>query len=576
MSLFQIESGGQPQGVSAQAYVDPTSGSSTRIAAGALESFGGMAKEVYGGYVLSEMTDLPETPSISTEISRLGAAVEQGKMSQTEAETLFRSRYGSQRARMAALGENKETALKKAPWLSSEIDRIYQSGAKALGEKDMMTEILDGQAQKLVSEGSIYLSPIDTDEDIRWKVFQYNTNAARTAQAEQVASQDVAAGVQAFSNMSVEYQQNLFQKAISIAANPGEDVTTKQARLNQLQSSLETTLKQKYNYAKLSADQRANFDSQLKTVIDSIGYMTDSTFLDDSRNVQALANQNKKVVEYAKQRGLKEPDIAAVMLSKELFGESVTGMLFTSGAVSPASVYNLTKNVVSEITSGKTDATPLVKDAASKVSGNDLRGQQIGLSVIGGLPQASYEKYVSEIGEKEAKRLVWEAQNYISDNLEPTLRNSIKSFRLDDATLQDIKFERDGDKFKFKYIGTGKPPTPLLVKLNSNVTPSLHGAANILLSSGESEESLLQLLNAHLPQEAFPTTGELVGSVARTAGEGIATESTEAGKFIMDVLLSTEGARSSRMAKMLDEKEKEALDTLKNFFNDFNKGLKGG
>lgn len=593
MSLFNIGAPTGLSGVSAQAYVDPAAGSDTKLAANVLETVGTVGKQVYGGYVLAEMSTLPEAPTDQT-TDKLTSAVQQGEISESQAKALFMSRYNNKNAQLAALGANRETALKKAPWLTSEIDRLYKNQAEVIGGSDMFTELLDSQALQLVKDGHVLLEPTDTDADIRYKVFQYSVSKQQQMQAEGLAKNNVQQALQAFTGQVSNYQQELFTKIAQTIKDPNLSPTDKQTVVNQVRSQALLQLKSKYQYSKMSSEQKSNFDNTLKQMNDSFDLYMKDDYLTGKTDLNAIVNANQKVLEKARELGYKDATLAQVMVYREMFGDSALVELMLSGQLSPSKVYTALEKTTMEAFNLK----PVADDAKVKVHSTNPKEQAIGLALYGGLGE-NFKEIVGAYDEQDMKTLARDATNFLTDGLTPTFEAALKANRITQDQLEGIKFVKEGDKYLFRYEGEGEKPSALLLKLNKEIVPSLHGVVNILSTGSDTPESVVALINGYIPAQRPKTTGDLVVETAYKVGSSIAErtmdtkelvgetaakvgslspkeEAIAASKFLQDLFsVNKIGDRISPLGKKLDEKEAEAFETLKGFFNNFSKEVGG-
>ena len=273
--LFSIGETGRPQGVSAQAYVDPSAGSGRQLAASAITTFGGVAKGMYEGYTIAGLTGAANTETEAGYMTRQGQ-LEVGVNDIEEVQDLSRLVAGVQQqafskedAAVRAMSL-KQQAVKRAPWLKAEIDSVFNnffptgsssrssrgSGIFQEDEQSVMINMMIKKADTLFQEGKLYLPPTANEQDIIKAVAEYDMKMYRNQQEVEAMNESVSKGIDLMFRHSSDKIDAVTTMARNILNDPNILPRDKEVLINKKARAMASQYMGAYNFQNMSNDQQ--------------------------------------------------------------------------------------------------------------------------------------------------------------------------------------------------------------------------------------------------------------------------------------------------------------------------------
>ena len=599
--LFSIGETGRPQGVSAQAYVDPSAGSGRQLAASAITTFGGVAKGMYEGYTIAGLTGAANTETEAGYMTSQGQ-LEVGVNDIEEVQDLSRLVAGVQQqafskedAAVRAMSL-KQQAVKRAPWLKAEIDSVFNnffptgsssrssrgSGIFQEDEQSAMINMVMKKADALYQKGELYLPPTANEQDIIKAVAEHDMKMYRNQQEVEAMNESVSKGIDLMFRNSSDKIDAVTTMARNILNDPNILPRDKEVLINKRARAMASQYMGAYNFQNMSNDQQRIVKDYIQNnIIDVAKEFSSEDYITGKLDTDVIDERVRNMKLVTDELMLQDVDTRVTSSLVRVFNASVSDLVSGGYTTNISKNAERVKRLLEASPEDKTDIAKGMWTIMSKSGDKPAALFNNAYTVGKAYTHEERMKDLSIMSERERSTVIHNIQNSVAYDLKPRLHSAVGN-ELTVLSKYSLAIEDGNVVLKG---GEGVDPAihrKVMKVYNDQLNGVLNSSYSVYKVDGYDDNvalsnftSVLQL-GGVAPTENLPTTGELVGGVAKQVADSTVSSSTEAGRLFLDILSPNKGERYSKFASTLDEKEKEAFETVRGFFENFQRGYKGG
>ena len=609
MATFNIPDVGQIPGESP--VVHESAGMKEKITGNAIETFGGLAKKAYEGYVVA---GLEGTAGTAGEVPTLPEDEQEQNRGFTKIVQAYQSGALSQRDAQLLAKRQKNEAISQAPWMREGIERRYSnffssggsggSGGGVFGQQkddqEMIKDVMIKSLTQDVKAGDFHVGLDETDDVALERYARYQQSKVELNNLKKGRDGSFAQIMSSIDGASPEIGI-MFTNAISaIASNEMLSVSDKKQAMYSAKARFIGNIKKKSGLNGLPPEKAKIFDERVSKKLDTIINTFDKeNVLSGSADVTRIKSDIEELIQRNKLNNLvSNKDLLELATFRATVGSQVTEIVMRSSKIN----LNLLKNLnVSTFGRGKREdiseeqQQALVNLNNSRMSDEDesVVRQSIKMQGLFDDKQA-VDEYYSKMSPKKLRMQVRFAEDFIDNSAVGAISEAFNRGDADEYYLRylDIVVNESGTGIEFdlrdKYEGTVSREdiagASEALKVIKKLEPEFSGYYNISRKSGATGRTILSEIQRRLNLGAIPEQKprpfvEEAGEFTSKAFEGVADLTGKTiDKFMENPFLfgPLGGALDSPLTEVGRERLQESGITLRDWLDDFIRGYKSG